>query len=391
MTLSKSMPARGKNVLVVTHYFGTHGGGIERVAERLIAELAKGMAFRFTWAASGVDAQPEKPSYEAVSMWTLNLVERTIGIPWPVWGVGSLLRLRKAVRASDLVWLHDTLYPGNIMAFMWAKLFRKPVVITQHIGIIPYKNPVLRWLMKIADRCVSRPMLRAATQALFVSDRVAEDYYRSVQFIRPVKIIPNGVDARLFHVPLVQKRRYQRQQFALKAEQPVLLFVGRFVDKKGLAVLQRLAPLLPEWRFWLAGRGPIDPAKWLLPNVHVFRDRKAETLAELYQSADLLILPSFGEGFPLVIQEAMACGLPVMCSPKTAAGSFLAKPLLYLADVWPDDPDRTAELWAQKLRAFPMKLPLERPQQELADFAQAQWGWKPVAEAYAAVFGEVGR
>lgn len=384
--MTEVVQGRLPTILVVSHYYGAHGGGIERVADRLIREMTDS-GCRFVWAASDVDARPDKPPYEALRMSTFNLLEKTIGIPWPLWGPRSLQKLRSAVAKADIVWLHDTLYPGNILTYFWARRVRKPIIITQHIGPIPYRNPVLRKLMGWADKVFTRPMLKGATQTLFISDRIAEDYYRRVAFERSVKIIPNGVDARMYHMPLVEKRNYLRQQFALKADQPVLLFVGRFVSKKGLEVIRRLAMLLPGWRFWLAGRGPIDPAKWLLPNVHVFHDRTAESLAELYQSADLLVLPSYGEGFPLVIQEAMACGLPVMCSPQTAAGSFLAKPLLCLAHVWPTDPQLTANTWEQKLQS--LALPLVRPHHELTDFAQTHWDWRVVAEAYLEVFGEV--
>ncbi len=384
MKESKSYLATSRQVLVVTHYYGPHGGGIERVSERLVYELAQTEAYHFVWAASAVDPLPERPPYKPLPMSTLNLLEKTIGIPWPVWGPNSLLRLKHAVRNADIVWLHDTLYLGNMLAYFWAKKFGKPVVITQHIAPIPYKNPILRRVMQYADKFFTRPMLKGASQTLFISDRVAEDYYRAVQFSRTVKIIPNGVDSRVYHMPLVEKRHYLRQQFALKADQPVLLFVGRFVEKKGMEAIRCMAKLLPGWRFWLAGRGPTDPAKWLLPNVHVFHDRMGETLAELYHAADILILPSYGEGFPLVIQEAMSCGLPVMCSPKTAAGSFLAKPLLCLAEVWPKDPQLTANVWTQKLQS--LSLPLKHPHHELADFAQTHWDWRLIANAYVEVF-----
>ena len=389
MSAHASTAEPSRVVLVVSHYYGAHGGGIERVADKLIREMARISPFHFSWAASNTDAKPEGPSLSVLPMQTFNLLERFLGIPWPVWGPNSLRRLKRAVAASDLVWLHDTLYLGNILVFGWALQKKKPVVITQHISPIPYRNPFLRTLMRLADKYFTQKMLRDASQTLFISDRVAEDYYGRVGFTRPVKVIPNGVDLRIFNPPLLEKRHYLRQKFALKADQPVLLFVGRFVEKKGLAVIRHLAGQLPDWRFWLAGRGPIDPAKWLLPNVHVFRDRSDAALAELYYTADLLILPSYGEGFPLVIQEALACGLPVMCSPATAAGSLAAKPVLRLADVWPNDPLRTANAWAEKLKNLPLQLPLTASQYDLADFAQRHWDWEPIAEAYAETFREV--
>jgi glycosyltransferase involved in cell wall biosynthesis len=51
----------------------------------------------------------------------------------------------------------------------------------------------------------------------------------------------------------------------------------------------------------------------------VYSNLRGENLAELYQASDVFVLPSTGEGFPLVVQEAIACGLPVVCGAETAA------------------------------------------------------------------------
>ena len=105
----------------------------------------------------------------------------------------------------------------------------------------------------------------------------------------------------------------------LPVDRPVALFVGRFVEKKGLHLIERLARRRPDLTFALAGWGPIDPTGWRLPNVHVLSDLQGETLVPLYQSSDVFVLPSVGEGWPLVLQEALACGLPVICGQETAA------------------------------------------------------------------------
>src|SRR4029077_19092998 len=101
---------------------------------------------------------------------------------------------------------------------------------------------------------------------------------------------------------------------------PLFLFLGRFVEKKGLPVLRELAQRLPQVRLLLAGWGPIDPAAWGLPNVTVVRSPSTGELSALYQAADLLLLPSVGEGFPRSVQEAMACGTPALVGSETAAG-----------------------------------------------------------------------
>jgi len=370
-------------ITIVTPFYNNHGGGIEIVAERLIKEISKKNHYIFTWIASDCDPAPVIENQRMLPMYSINILDKIFKVPLPIWGIKSIKKLYDSIKESNVVWIHDTLYMGNIFAYMFARINKKPIIITQHITSISYKNPILSTLMKFADNVFSKRMLKNADEVTFISDRVAEDYYNRIIFTKPIKVIPNGVDTRLFHLPLSENRRFLRQQFALKSEQPVLLFVGRFVERKGLEVIKQLAQKLPKWRFWLAGNGNIDPNKWLLPNVHVFNDRKDQSLSDLYQAADLFILPSYGEGFPLVIQEAIACGLPVLCSTQTAKGSILTKEFLQTADVLPNDAKRTTSIWLNKIKKLPFNLPIKEPSEEMAEFAFATWNWKAIAEVYA--------
>ncbi len=386
MANGKPFSDRPARIAVVSHYFPAHGGGIERVTERVISEVSAITGAHFIWMASDCDPHPaNQAGMLAIPVPAFNLAERMLGVPLPIWGVDGLRKLWGEIGAADAVWLHDTLYFGNIAAFKMARRLGKPVVITQHIGTVPYRNHVLRLGMRVADKAATCDMLSQAFQATFVSDRVAEDYNRRVRFKSPARIIPNGLDSLVFKAPLPDKRYWLRQQFALREEQPVVMFAGRFVEKKGLEVIRRLAVNLPEWRFWLAGQGRVSPERWGLPNVHVFAGRSGESLAELYGAADILVSPGYGEGFPLVVQEALACGLPVVCSPETAAGSIHARPYLHLAEVWPEDPSRTASVWTKCLRDFSARLPLAALNYEMADFAASLWRWDVVAEAYAEI------
>lgn len=392
MTAALSPPSeKALTIAVVTHYYDGHGGGIEHVAHTLINEVSSLGTFHFIWMASDCDPAPVMKGQTTAPMASCNVIERMLGLPMPLWGWKSLRALRRTIQKADLLWLHDTLYSGNIAAFLFAKRAGKPIIITQHIAPIPYRNPLLRWLMRLADQMITAPMLKNADEVIFISDRVADDYYRRVAFTKPIKVIPNGVEVRLFHPPIAENRRFLRQQFALKNDQPVLLFVGRFVEKKGLDVIHRLALFFPDWRFWLAGNGSLNPTAWLLPNVHVFSDRKGQSLAELYQAADLLLMPSYGEGFPLVIQEAMACGLPVLCAPETAQGCAPAAAHLHLAEVWPNNAERTAAVWYEKLKAFPLPLPLIAPIKDIAEFALLSWDWPPITRVYADILKKMRR
>ncbi|HEX5760917.1 MAG TPA: glycosyltransferase family 4 protein, partial [Thermoanaerobaculia bacterium] len=305
-------------VLLVTHYYPAHPGGVEIVAAELAGRLAR-RGVEIEWAASApADGVP--PGVRPLPMRAWNLAERRLGFPYPLWGPLGLLRLLAAVRRADLVHLHESLYLGSVAAYLAARLAGRPLLVTQHIGRVPYSRRLLRTSMELANRTLGRLVLGGADRVVVVSAVVRAYFTDRVRFRREPLLVPNGVDHAVFRpAPDEAARARRRAALDLPGDRPVLLFVGRFVEKKGLRLLRALAAGRPEWLWAFAGWGPDDPAGWGLPQVRRL-DRLAHAeLVAWYQAADLLVLPSTGEGFPLVVQEAMACGLPAVVSAETAA------------------------------------------------------------------------
>lgn len=369
-------------ILVVTHYFAEHRGGVEIVAGELNRRLAQ-RGVKVVWAASGPVEGPLCEGVTRLPMRVCNVAERRLGFPYPVWSPSSLLRLEREMRRCDLVHLHDSLYMGNVAAYLFARWRRKPVVVTQHVGPVPYSRWILRALLGLANHTLGRLVLGGCERALFVSPKVRNFFGRFVHFRQPSLYIPNGVDRNTFQPVIEEQRQRLRRQLGFPTDKMVLLFVGRFVEKKGLPLLRQLAGELPECEWVFIGWGAENPAAWGLANVHCPGALPQAEIVRYYRAADLLVLPSVGEGFPLVVQEAMACGLPAMISTDTAAGADNIRSLAYSVELKRDR-------WLESLRELSQYPAGPRARRErVAEFAARDWDWESCADQYEQLFQDI--
>lgn len=363
--------------LVVSHFYEAHGGGIERVAAQMCRHMAA-LGYDVDWAAGMAHDAPQDQGVGAVPLPCFDPIEALTGLPLPIPGPRAIVRLWKAVGTSDVVAVHDALYFTSIAAVIFARLRRKPVILIQHVAEIAFASRLKRGLMKLANRMVTRSMLRSADQVIFISDTVRA-FFSACPMQRPPLLQFNGVNTGLFH-----SGEAERAHFGLPDTAPVIAFAGRFVEKKGIAIIHALARLRPDTRFALAGSGPTDPRRWNLPNVHPLGALPPEEVAALFRSADCLVLPSVGEGYPLVIQEAMAVGLPIVCGEESARADPGARSWLHGVRIDLQDVEGSAQRVAEALDRMNAdageRLAMSR-------YARDHYRW----EAFAAGIGTVGQ
>ena len=372
-------------VLLVTDYYPVHGGGLEIVAGQLATRLSSEAEIR--WFAAAPTGGLTHPGLTLRPMRSWNGLERRLGLPVPIASPMSLLAVNRAARQSDVVWVHDLIYLANLVAALTAIAARKPLVVTVHVGAIPYRNRAVRLIMAAAITFTGRFILRRAAAVAFVSERVQDEFLARWRLHRP-SLIRNGVDFATFKPIDGPDRDRVRRELGL-AGRPVVLFVGRFVERKGLVLLRGLATRLPAVEWLFAGHGPLDPGGWNLPNVHVERGRSGATLAELYGAADLLVLPSLGEGFPLVVSEALATGLPALMDPSTIAG---CPEVASVAAGEPVNGTDAAGRWAARItEILGDEAGRTAMARERVEFARSHWDWDRAAAAYARLFAEVSR
>lgn len=114
-------------------------------------------------------------------------------------------------------------------------------------------------------------------------------------------------------------------------EEKIVLYVGRYDPKKGMDDLLRAVPELDEKAgvYFVGGEPTQEHLAFCqersLNRAHFVGFRRKEALAEYYQAADVLVLPTKSDVWGLVINEAMAQGLPVITTDQCVAGLELVE------------------------------------------------------------------
>lgn len=307
-------------ILTVSHYFESNGAGVEIIASKIRKQLRKdGVTVRWMAAYSKNKVTCSEPSDDdcvAIPMW--DGIRVATDLAWPIPSPFGLHVFWREVRDADMVHLHEPFYPACQIAYWFARVLRKPVVITQHIADMPVAGRLRKQAVALANAVFTRPAHRGAAKVIFYSTRSREFFRSSVEGKN--QLIHNGCDSEVFRCVIAKEVQDLRQRLGFSVSRPVVLFVGRFIEKKGLRILRQVAEKIVGADFVFVGHGPMDPRAWKLSNVRVMPPCGHETLAEYYRASDVMVLPAVGEGFPLVVQEAMCSGLPCLVSNDVAEG-----------------------------------------------------------------------
>ncbi|MEW1907755.1 glycosyltransferase family 4 protein [Kitasatospora sp. NPDC085895] len=298
-------------VLMVSHYYPPHLGGIENVARQEAVHLAARGADVTVLTSGDRSSVRDEDGVRVIRIAAWNGAERA-GVPFPVLSPRVLATALRHARRADVVHIHDCLYLTSWAAGLAAVLTRTPHVLTQHVALVEHPSALVRAVQRAVYAVAGRGLLRRARRVITLNAAVAEFAVRGGARPERVRHLANGVDTALFRpAASVAERADARKRLGLPDDRVLALFAGRLVPKKGYDLL--LAAHRPEDRYDLVFAGDGDPQALAgRRGVHALGALAPEDLADAYRACDLFVLPSTAEGFPLTVQEAMASGLPVV-------------------------------------------------------------------------------
>lgn len=202
----------------------------------------------------------------------------------------------------------------GVFALFLKKIYNTPYIITEHWSrYLPIPNTYKGWIRKKLGKIA----VKRAFAVLPVSQNLEKAMQKHHLHNPNYRVIPNVVDP-IFFQELTKKAIPNRISFI-----HVSTFENRAKNISGiLRTLKRLSEKKADFEFWFVGEG-MDfvflknyALKLKIPNnqIRFYGLKQGLALVELYQKADYLVLFSNFENIPVVINEALACGLPVIAS-----------------------------------------------------------------------------
>ncbi len=296
------------------YYYPYGGGGADRAMQR-VAEMLARYGWKLSVVTRPLKGSPRREVVNGVQVY------RTTALEWP--GLRFVSYMLAAFwhqvlqrDAGEVLHLNQ-LYLHMPLAIWLRRLRGVRVVVTlqcggEHGDIARARRLPLglgRWVLGAARRAdavisLSDQLTRELVEAGFAPERIVQ--------------IPNGVDATRFAPVSPDQRAQLRRQFGLPLDQPLVLFAARLEPQKATDVLLRAWKTVhvhqPQALLVLAGDGSLRGQLEVLSHELELGESVrflgwTEQVLALYQACDVYVLPSWSEGMPNALLEAMSCGL----------------------------------------------------------------------------------
>ncbi|PIC64454.1 glycosyl transferase family 1 [Sporosarcina sp. P13] len=268
------------------------------------------------------------------------------------WGMHSLIYLMKKKKSISITHAHYA-FPTGMISLLGKKFFNIPYVVTVHGGDLDKMAKKSARIAKYTKR-----ILQEASQVIAVGEKLRNDVIE-VYGVSPqnVEVMSMGVDTNVFK-PM--GREDVRLLLNVPLNERVLIYVGNVIEAKGVMELldayERLRETHDDLLLYIIGSQKdqrfVGLVKEKIESKGVsgieFREPVSQLeLAKWMSATDVLVLPSYHEGFGLVALEALSSGAKVVATNVGGLPYLLKDGAGVLVE--PRDPEMLAEGLAQAL------------------------------------------
>ena len=243
----------------------------------------------------------------------------------PIADLRCLWTLVQIMRREHFDVVHTHTPKAGLLGQLAARIAGVPIVANTlhgfyfHDDMKPWLRRFYIWMERVAAKCSDTILSQnREDMATAVAERIAKP--------KQLKWLGNGIDVARFDRRRLADSTLEalRLEIDIDAQAPVIGFVGRLVEEKGILDLLEAAKsvvrAVPNAQFLIVGPYDDDKPDALRPDVaerygvagHCRFVGMRHDMPELYALMDVLVLPSYREGFPRAPMEASAMGVPTV-------------------------------------------------------------------------------
>jgi glycosyltransferase involved in cell wall biosynthesis len=236
----------------------------------------------------------------------------------------SLIKLYKVLKKEKPLIVHSMTPKAGLLGILAAKMARVPIRMHTFTGLIfPSKSGILQYILIQMDKL----LCRCATNIYPEGKGVKNDLINYKITSKPLKIIANGnvngIDIVFFDTNIISdiEKNILRNELGLEKDDFAFVFVGRLVGDKGINELIKAFNNISKYyeRVKLLLVGPQEPdldpldeetLETISQNSNIIEVGYQSDVRPYFSVSNTLVFPSYREGFPNVVMQAGAMGLP---------------------------------------------------------------------------------
>ena len=299
---------------MLTDYFYPHVGGVETVILELSMKLVNSGNEVCVLTLDSMNSKNIE-NFQGIQIIRIKAYDLTkitglqSSISFNLWSKG--MKLINEFQ-PDIIHLHNRFFFTTLIGLFLSKRFSYPTIVTLHLGSLDFLHGIKGYFVKKFEKFMIRLINNNASLITAVSKNVKNNGIKLGINSKKCKVVPNGVDLSFFKMNRLYSKKPRK-----------IIFIGRLLKNKGPLILVKSASLvrkkIPDVQFILVGDGPLrDNIEKYCQKNNLASNIKflgwVRDIREIMKESDLYVRPSYLDGMPLGVLEAMAAELPVIAT-----------------------------------------------------------------------------
>lgn len=326
------MESKGRRICFFSAQYLPNVGGVERYTYNLAKKLTD-MGAEVTIVAAnnhGCAEYEEQDGFRVYRLPCWNLMGGRFPVFRPGRQTWELLH-RAGMGGYDLVAVNTRFYIHSLIGVLFGRKYgRRAIVIEHGTSHLSMHNPILDFGGKLYEHGITFLLKRFCKEYFGVSKACCR--WLGHFHIQAAGPLYNAVDPdELQSLGMEQVQRWL-QEWGIPEDGPVIAFVGRLLEEKGVLVLceafSKILADYPKAHLVMVGDGPLfaELKARQYENVILLGQISHEQVPVLLRRAEVFCLPSFSEGMPTSVLEAIACRSFVVTTRRGGAREILTDP-----------------------------------------------------------------